>query len=259
MAVEKEFGKLTSDQLARLLSLRDGVDSIAELNAGMANSPRIKALLAKEKVPFQWSWIYEFSYGEMLALGLATIGEADMISLAGAAEDPQEHLISDAEAYDPGPHRPKASQLLQGLAFVMAGHNALRAIELYSKPLNRLIAEGRAGSDESFLKAVRVDPSCLSCPSLAKRISLAAMRGERKFLRRIHKAALEGPNKGLLVYRKLRIATALLHEAGAFQKASRQRVYQVLVEELGLYEGIKGDPLKSLFRNMNLWRKDAAT
>ena len=255
----KSLGSLSPDQLSRLLALQDGVHSMARMNAQIANSPRVKALLAREGVFFQWSWLYEMSYAEMLAYGLSAIGEAQMISSAFGAEDPQEEVISNAEAYDPEPHRPKASQLLQGVAFMMAGFHSMRAIELYSKPLSRLIAEGRAGNDESFLKSVRVDPSCLSSPSLAKRVSLASMRGERKFLKRIHKAALEGPNKGLLVYRKLRTATTLLDEAGAFQRASRKRIYAVLVEELNLYEGIKGDPLKSLFRNMSLWRKDAAT
>lgn len=257
--MEKDLGKLNADQLSRLLALQDGVHSMARMNAQVANSPRLKALLAREGLFFQWSWLYELSYAEMIACGLSAIGEAHLIASAAAADDPQESLIADAEAYDPDPHRPKASQLLQGVAFMVAGFHSMRAIELYSKPLNRLIAEGREGNDDSFLKAVRVDPSSLSSPSLAKRVSLASMRGERKFLKRIHKAALEGPNKGLLVYRKLRTATTLLDEAGAFQKASRKRIYSVLVEELRLYEGIKGDPLKSLFRNMNLWRKDAAT
>lgn len=255
----KEFGGLTPDQLGRLLALQDGVHAMARMNAQVAKSPRLQRLLAKEGVMFQWSWLYEMAYVEMLVYGLSAIGEADIVTSALGADDPQEALIADAEAYDPEPHRPKASQLLQGVAVMMAGFNSMRAIELYSKPLNRLIAEGRAGNDNSFLKAARVDPSCLSSPSLAKRVSLASMRGERKFLKRIHKAALEGPNKGLLVYRKLRTATTLLDEAGAFQKASRKRIYAVLVEELRLYEGIKGDPLKSLFRNMSLWRKDAAT
>lgn len=257
--MEKELGKLNSDQLSRLLSLQDGVHLMAKSNAEIANSPRVRALLAKEQVLFQWSWIYEMSYAEMFAFGLSVIDETDMISAAVAAADPQEHIIADAESYDPSAHRPKASQLLQGLAFALAGYHSLRAIELYSKPLNRLIAEGRSGNDESFLKAVRVDPTCLSSPSLAKRISVASMRGERRFLRRIHKAAQEGPNKGLQIYRKLRTATTLLDEAGAFDKASRQRIYEVVVEELRLYEGVKGDPFKSLFRNMKLWRKDAAT
>lgn len=257
--MEKEFGKLSSGQLARLLSLQDAVHSMAKSNADIANSPRVRALLAKEQVFFQWSWIYEMSYAEMFAFGLSAIDQTRLISSALAAADPQEHIIADAESYAPGEHRPKASQLLQGIAFALAGYHSLRAIELYSKPINRLIAEGRAGNDESFLKAVRVDPSCLSSPSLAKRVSVASMRGERRFLRRIHKAAQEGPNKGLQTYRKLRAATTLLDEAGAFDKASRQRIYEVVVEELRLYEGIKGDPFKSLFRNMKLWRKDAAT
>lgn len=259
MTDEKDLGRLSSSQLARLLALQDGVHEIARLIADVANGPRLRALIAKEQVLFQWSWVYELSYAEMLVEALSVIGEADMISLANASKDPQEYLIADAETYDPSLHRPKASQLLQGVAFMMAAYHALRAIELYSKPLNRLIAEGRAGNDESFLKAVRVDPSCLSSPSLAKRVSVASMRGERKFLRRIHKAAQEGPNKGLQTYRKLRTATTFLDEAGAFDKASRQRIYEVVVEELRLYEGIKGDPFKSLFRNMKLWRKDAAT
>ena len=255
----KSLGKLTPDQLKRLLALQDAVHRMADGLPAIVESPRIKRLLARPGVLFQWSWAYEASYAEMLAMGLTVIGQAGIVSTAASSDDPQESVISQAEEYDPAPHRPKASQLLQGISFMVANYHSLRAIELYAVSLNSMFADGRDGDDDAFVKAVKVDSTCMSAPSLAKRLAIASMRGERKFIRRVHKAALEGPNKNLLVYRKLRYSAAVLQESGAFRAGNREHIFEVLAGELGLYESSRGDPYKSLFRTMDLWLKSATT
>ena len=256
---EKSLGNLAPGQLASLLKLYDSVHEMANALPGIVDSPRMKRLLSRPDVFFQWSWAYEFHYSEMLALGISAIGQDEMITRAARAEDPQGTIISQAEAYDPEPHRPKASKFLQGVSYMVANYHSLRAIELYAVSLNRLIANGRAGDDDSFVKAVKVDATCMSSPSLAKRLSVASMRGERKFAKRVQKAALDGPNKNLLVYRKLRYSAVVLKESGAFRAGNREHIYDVLAGELGLYEHAKGDPYKSLFRTLDLWLKSATT
>lgn len=255
----KSLGRLNPDQLKRVLALYDGLHGMARELPSIVEAPRVKRLLARPGVFFQWSWAYEASYAEMLAMCLTAIGQSTMIATAASSDDPQESVISHAEAYDPAPHRPKASQLLQGLSFMVANYHSLRAIELYAVSLNRMFADGRDGDDDAFVKAVKVDSTCMSAPSLAKRLAIASIRGERKFIRRVHKAALEGPNKNLLVYRKLRYSAAVLQESGAFRAGNREHIFEVLAGELGLYESSRGDPYKSLFRTMDLWLKSATT
>ena len=255
----KSLGSLSPDQLRRLLALHNAVHGMAKELPAIVDSPRMRRLLNRPGVLFQWSWAYEATFAEMLALGFCVIGQGGIVSSAATTEDPQESIISQAESYDPGFHRPKASQLLQAIAYMVANYHSLRAIELYAVSLNRLVADGRRGDDEAFLKAVKVDPTCTSAPSFSKRLSIASMRGERKFIRRIHKAAMDGPNKNLQVFRQLRYSAVVLQESGAFRAGNREHIYQVLAEEMGLYEQTKGDPYKSLFRNLDLWRKFATT
>lgn len=255
----KEFGKLSSDQLDAILGFRRQMAELSGVIPRIVSSPRFSRLLARRSVEFQWSWAYELELSEMLALMLMIVGEAGIVTRAAQADDPQQSLIDATRAYEPGPERVRPTRLVYAVALLMANFNSVRSLGLYSRSINRLIRDGCGGDDDAFVLAVRVDPAAIAAPSLAKRLAIATMAGDKKFLRRVAKAAGEGPHKALLVFDELRFATALLEESGAFEVATRSQLYETLVNRLGLYEHKKGDPMKGLFRNVDLWRKASST
>lgn len=255
----KEFGKLSSAQLEDLLAFRTQMNEMGREVPALVNSPRMSRLLARSSVQFHWSWAYELELSEMVALMLMTVDELGMVKDAVQSEDPQQSIIDATKVYEPGPERVRPTRLLFGTALLMASFNSMRSLGLYSQSLNSLIHAGRNGDDDSLVSAVRVDPTAITAPSVAKRLAIATMAGEKRFLRRITKAAGEGPHKALLAFDELRFATALLKEAGAFEVATRSQLYETLVSRLGLYEHRKGDPMKGLFRNVDLWRGESTT
>jgi hypothetical protein len=255
----KEFGKLSSDQLDEILAFRRQMLGIGQQLPSLVRTKRLSRLLSRRSVEFQWSWAYELELSEMLALMLMTIGEAGIVMRAAQTADPQQSIIDDTKAYEPRPGRVRPARLVFAIALLMANFNSVRSLGLYSKSINRLIRDGCGGDDDAFVSAIRVDPTAIAAPSLAKRLAIATMAGEKKFLRRITKAAGEGPHKALLVFDQLRFATALLEDSGAFEVATRSQLYETLVNRLGLYEHKKGDPMKGLFRNVDLWRKASST
>lgn len=258
-AQAKEFGKLTADQLETVLAMRRSALEMGSQVPELLRHPRLRKLLARKSVQFHWSWAYELEFSEMLALQLLVSGDAGMVTLALGSPDPQQHVIDSVSALDESPKRARASQLLLVLSLLMANFYAVKAVGLYAKTMNQLIREGNSGDDESFINAARIDPTSLAAPSFAKRMSIAAMKGDKKLLRRVAKATVEGPHKALKVFDELRYAAVLLEESGGFRVASRSKVFETLVDRLGLYEARKGDPMKGLFRNLDLWRKASTT
>lgn len=261
MSTEKTLGVLSVEQLSQLLAIYDEMSTVADEFPSIIRSKRVGRLLSNPNIVFQWGWAYEFTLPEMMAMAFVGIDEANAIFEATRSGDPHQHLIDFAKGYEPdfSSGKPKASKLLWNLALMMAIHHSMRSLKLYARSLNRLILRGQQGDDESFICAVRIDPSCFDAPSLSKRMAIAQMGKDRRFLKRIYKAAADGPNASLRVHEKLRFTTVILDEAGSFEAATQGYLYDVLVEELNLYESRKGDPKKGLFRNLDLWRKLSTT
>ena len=260
-SAQRSLGALSAFQLGQLLAVYDDIDRVADEFPSIIKSKRVGRLLSSQNVAFQWGWAYERSLPEMMAMAFSGIDEANAVLEAARSGDPLQNLMDFAKVYEPdfSTGRPKASKLLWNLAVMMAIHHSMRSLKLYARSLNRLIVRGQQGDDESFILAVRVDPSCFDAPSLSKRMAIAQMEKDRRFIKRIYKAAADGPNASLRVHEKLRFTTVVLDQSGSFEAASKDHLYTVLVEELNLYESRKGDPKKGLFRNLDLWRKVSST
>ncbi len=258
---KKTLGKLSPDQVSQLNVLIDSFINIDALIVEMQSIPRFQRLMARPSVLFQWSFLYEMSFMEMTIAMINAMGEMQFISDAAKSDDPQQAVFDYIESYEPKDTQTKvrASKLLTIAALLIAIRNTIKAIEFYSISMNRLVELGAQGDEMSLIKAVTIDPTVLATPSIAKYVALASMAGNADYLTELYTAAANGPHESLEVHRKLRFITATLADAGAFEVAKRELIFNVLVNELSLYEGRKGDPMKALFRNINLWRKAQAT
>ena len=52
---------------------------------------------------------------------------------------------------------------------------------LFHRTLDALVDEAREGNDDSFLNAIRIDRSIITCPTFALRIAKAEIKNDKKF------------------------------------------------------------------------------
>lgn len=257
---EKTLGSVSPNQFARTVALIDELDSVSDVYALLKQKPRFKRLVESPRIGFFWSWVYELPYVQVLALLI--IGMADQAELAAlkAAEDKTEFLIRQAETADELPEigRVKASRILPILALQMALAKSAESFSLYSVSMNELVERVGKGDREAMLRAIRVDPTVLSAPTVAHQFSLAVMKRDKRFIQRVKKA-LDGPHKGLYPYKKLRYSAVILEEAGALVAGNREHVFDVVANKLKLYDQRQGDPFKGLFTQFARWKQHAST
>jgi hypothetical protein len=255
---EKTLGSMSPDQFARTLSIMDGWDSWSDVYSDLKQKPRFIRLIESPRIQFSWSLAYELDYPVMLALLICVVGEqAAFDRLAGAVDKHEEVLkMAEEEPTDPGRVRPAKALFAVGL--LMALGKSAECMSLYSVSMNELVARVRVGNLEALLRAVTVDPTVLSAPSAAHQLSLAVMRKDKLFLRRLQKA-LSGPHKGRHPYKKLRFSALMLEESGAMAAGNREHVFDVVTNQLRLYEQRHGDAFKGLFTQFARWKADAAT
>lgn len=233
----KEYGKLTENQFRRLVKqlpeFRKEAEGVREAFRN-ASKEKLREVLGDG---VWWAPVYEWPLQEGLAFLVYVLGQGERLKEISEMPDPQEALISEAEndsalSWDGGP----GGVFTKGdvVALVTALQHNVMSIMLYKQSLSSLIAEAREEKDESLFKAIRVDPTAVTCPTAAERISKAHLFGEKRFFLRLI-SALKGPPKKLWEgYRDLRYSLAILRELG-FDQLSDAQLEHLLVDVLQVY------------------------
>ncbi|MFH2211586.1 MAG: hypothetical protein ABIJ01_08115 [Pseudomonadota bacterium] len=237
--MEKEFGKLTLDQLRQLIAF------LPELDLLHAEMPQIFAE-KQEKLNsiltpgFSWSHFYELPIEEHMGALAIIAGIAMNLKAAVASDDPQQFLINDLkdglqdwQGGDNGKF-----ELKHLLSAVYSTKNTLDCLMVYGFYINEFISQLREGDDSALFKAIRMDPTVASCPTAADRISRAVMEQDEAFLHNLHKA-FSGKTGDQAAYLKhFRFAMQALREGGALEKSNNELIR--LVFDLGLYDDAAG-------------------
>jgi hypothetical protein len=258
--MDKSLGNLSPEQLAQIIETLREVNGWEGLMSLLEQKPRVKRLLRHKTVMFYWAWAYELPLAMLLALLGHTMAGSEAFKTVKAAEDKQEAVLNldKAPEFEPPKGRVKARQALLVIALLQALIKSLECIQQYSEPMSVLVERAGSGDREAFRNLVRIDPSAIAAPTVAKVISVAVMNGDRKLLKAV-KGAFDSPRVALAPYRELRFTEAVLTEAGAFASASREHIFEVVASKLGLYEQEKGDPFKGLFTFFDRAQKKRTT
>jgi hypothetical protein len=226
--MDKEFGRLTADQLRQLVGLLPVID---ELRAGYFAEVRRAPELVAQIIPdgLSWAHLYERPFEAHLGILLEALGTGDFVRSAARADDPQQVVIDAAlaEARDldsVNVSLPEGVTVGHVLALLMSVDRSLECLLVFGRYLNELVVEARAGDRESLFKAVQIDPSAVASPSIAARIGGAVALGDERFLKDLG-TALKGRTKNFSLYlRKLRYAIQLIREAGIETMSDAQLV-----------------------------------
>ena len=235
--LQKEYGKLTEDQLRRLVKKMPEVRAAGSELRGLlrgANRAKLKRALG-EGMP--WSVLYESTFAEHVAFVLVALGQKDWILSLKDAEDPQEEMLKQIySAEEIEWTGGEGGQFTPGdvIGLTTTLQKTILSIMLFQRSLSGLVAEARDGDDDALFNAIRVDRSAVVCPTIAKRIWVAEVSGEKGFFLRLRNA-LKGPqHRHWEAYKDLRFSLYVLRELG-FDKLSDAQLHHLLVKVLKVY------------------------
>ncbi|RKZ03597.1 hypothetical protein DRQ25_17660 [Candidatus Fermentibacteria bacterium] len=139
---------------------------------------------------------------------------------------------------------------------------SIRAVQVFGIPMNvmiQMVREKKTGWRTALADAIRVDPSCLGCRSVATRLAIARLSGDRSvskiLLNAIRSPRLEKPDDfGLLRY-----VLHLLSDTGDIKSMTEEDKYNLICVELELYPIDGADPARSLSQFIRRWNKYPVT
>ena len=237
--MEKEFGKLTLDQLRMLIAFLPELDRLhSEMPAVFAEKQeKLNSVLTPR---FSWSHFYELPIEEHMAKFAEIANLAQNIVAAAASDDPQQFLIDDLkdgiQVWQGGSDGQFELKHLLGVVYSIK--NTLDCLMVYGFYINEFIAQLREGDDNALFKAIRIDPTVASCPTAADRISRAVMEHHESFLHDLHNAFGGKTGDQASHLKHFRFVMQALREGGALEKSNNELIQ--LVFDLGLYDDIAG-------------------
>lgn len=235
---EKPYGKFNLEQLKELSQFVNETRELAPTLENVfreANPQKLKEILGEN---FSWVHFYEMPLNEHVAWGALILDWKDDLAIAAKAEDPQQAFFDFLKRLDPdrdwdGGYK-GYFQKADLVALVISIFRTIKCIMVYQKSLSTLIDEVRQGKDKALFDVVRIDRSAMACTPVKHRISIAEMKGDKKFFLHL-KSALKGPSrKHWVSLEALRYMMHALVDTGA-DKLSNEQLESVFVEHLQLY------------------------
>lgn len=221
---------------------------------------------------YTWHEFYEIPFEEHLQRYHGCLGAMDAVNEICSSANPLEVMASDMgkadSAFDlaleetwggDGGEHKRDLHLLYAIQTSVA--NSFRSLMVYGCYLNDLMAQAQSGDSSALFKAIRIDPTVLSCRTTAVHLMLAETVGDRKFRAKL-KAALDGKfgKRENANFKKMRVVMRVLADVGA-GRLSDDQLYELFVKELRLYtaNSKSRDVIKALRRHADQYMKVNAT
>ncbi len=260
MSEVKEFGKLTHDQFAKLVSrlpeLRGQMSELPELMR--QKEDRLDELLGSED--YSWGEIYEMPFLEQMAWLFVLLGLNVPLHEAAQSEDPQEAVTRWGETNSPldawYETREKEIEWKHLVWLTVVLQRNILSIMLYGRSLGALIELVRQGHDEFLFKAVRIDRTVLLASPCADRLSKAELTNDKEFFRHLCSAMKGLSKKHMIAIQDLRYSIVALRECG-FDRFSDEDLERLFIRTR-LYPNSAG-ALKNLRKHIHESRKIKTT
>lgn len=235
--MKKTYGKLTEDQFQRLRAalpkFRQESEEFQEAMAS-ASPEKIREIFSDG---IWWAPLYELSMVQNLAFLIYALGETERLKEIAQLPDPQEAMLQEMEEdreleWDGGPNNAFSKSDL--IALLMALQRNVLSIMIYKRSVAALVQEVNDGNDDSLFAAIRIDPTAISCPSIAARISKAVLVRDKRFYGRLRNAMKGLTQKHWENYKDLRYSLAVLRDMG-FNQMTDAQLEHLLVKVLKVY------------------------
>lgn len=131
----------------------------------------------------------------------------------------------------------KREAIRRGQAFYsvfFASFGQTFSMMMHGEKLTTLVAKAKAGNDEAFCKAIRIDGRILTViPYFRERFERAKQLGEVKFLDTVSAWTRSAPYKGRIRHKSLWVVFALLDQAGMLSNLSHREILDIC-DEVGV-------------------------
>lgn len=248
-----QLGKTSSDDLVLLLNLYPKMMGKEFEEARQILIDDEPIFFSADAIKTSWCQLYELPATEHIARVLAGVAGEEMLqdhvqapNKIRAIEPSVNKFIAEFDAWQPTEDEKtelkNSLQLVFGLTLSVI--NTLRCLLTFGSYLNDMITKVRAGgkgADLALLRAVRIDPTVLGCPSVIIRISRAVMLDDQKFLDNVRKA-MSGKfsKREQRTYQHMRLVLQVLYETGA-PKLDKGDLYALFREELNIVRDEAGE------------------
>jgi hypothetical protein len=220
-----------------------------------------------------WSHLYELPIKQHIAKVFENLGQSEMlIKVAKAPRQLQmaatviDELDQDESELSPEEKEELRPRMGAILGLVISVIRSLHCLMAYGVYLNDLVAQVRQGGpkgDQALFKAVRIDPTTITAPSLNSRFSRAVLEDDQAFIKSV-KGAING---SLSKQRQanadlIRLILQVLQEVGV-ERLSDDELHDLFVKELNLYAATAkadaGDPANGIKAIRDRMKKAKAT
>lgn len=241
MSAEKEFGKISAEQLLTVINYLPILSKYEKtLHHEFKGFPARTAELAPEG--FSWAGAYEITIEQHIELLVVLLGQEAAILDAYRSADPLAAMIDLVEASkktEPvvNPALLRQSDVFTDLVSLLMGLlRTMECVAVYGWYIHELIAEARSDHpdrDKSLLCAIRIDPSVITGPTGARRLSTAIAMNDKPFIAGL-RLAMQGKTGDQAAYlRKFRRAIKVLAGSDVL-RGSAKALAEKLVS-LGIY------------------------
>lgn len=237
--MKKDFNKSPPTQLRDIYALyyqqKNSVDELSDLV-----KEKIEAIKVLSNAS-PWSYFYEIPYRLFLVIYILEFNLADTLHDIANSDNQIQKLqdFIDNQPDEPDEEEPLTDEEIGcRFALVLASMFQFKSITIHSQPLSALIEKARDGNDEALFDAVLVDRSAVSAPSIAHRIQIAQLADDESFMNQLSKALTKTkPRRPAKILDDLRYMIEVIDEQIGLSNATHDNLYDILAEDLELYEG----------------------
>jgi len=244
MPIEKEFGKLSADQIRQLLQWLPILDSMRpEMRSSIQGRPDKFEQMAPDGIT--WANLYERKIEEHLVELVIAVGAGQFVIEASQADDPAQVLLDSISVDDDDglpdlSDDPLAMHRIFGLLYALL--NSFESLMVYGYYINELVAMARNGGlegDKALLNAVRIDPTVIAGPTGSVRLTRAVLFDDVRVFGRISPGRARR-RRGIkpLTCGKFRFVIQLLAESHVIDLPNKALIK--LVIDVGAYADTAG-------------------
>ena len=208
-----------------------------------------------------WAYLYDLDFLQHFAVTLCVMGLNKSIKQMQKMKDPTSYMLQEWIDDEPDEWipptiagmKPDKSDLF---ACVMSLTKSMQSIELLGSSINSLLVDSRENNnDYSLFRAIEVDHTVVSSYTAMSRISKAEIEDDYKFFKKLKKHINSRTHVKRHKFTDLRYVFCMLEETEILKNMSADEQYQLFAIDTDLYVSKADDPVRTLQRNFQKWRK----
>lgn len=236
----KEYGKLTADQFRAFVDLLPVIQAkTLEMKRYMQEVPdeRWKELLSEG---YSWSWVYDLPFIVHLSIVVYAMNLGGWLSEVAADADPQQRALDDLRADLLGDDFHPDVPGQNGIGLVLSIIHTMQSIALHGRSLSALLQDAHENNDmDCLFRAIKVDRTIVTCPSVADRIAKAELQNDKKFFIKLSNAFKGPSNKEWAGLAKMKLSFSVLREL-EMNALSDDELEHLMVHVLDAYKDVPG-------------------